>query len=245
MKVLAQLLLIEDDRDIARALALALRNSYSVNTLHTGEEALTRVDHQQYDVIILDLNLPDLSGRVVCRQLRERGVTVPILILTGEHEVLTKINLLDAGANDYLTKPFSLGELKARLRVLTRHSASQVIPPKHLTAGDLCLNRQTHMATRQGMTIPLRRKEFSLLECLMEHAGSVVTRGALTRYAWPGAEDPWTNTIDVHIKYLRDKIDRPFDRSLIQTVHGLGYRLVLQPSSATSKKYTESHEPLI
>ncbi len=231
-----KLLLVEDDRAIARALALALRNTYAVDNIGSGEEALLYADRQQYAVIMLDLNLPDLSGKVVCRQLRERGVTVPILILTGESEVLTKINVLDEGANDYLTKPFSLGELKARLRVLTRQTTAPAVPVKHLTVSGLCLNRQTHMVSREGVTVSLRRKEFALLECLMEHAGNVVTRGALIRYAWPGAEDPWTNTIDVHVKYLRDKVDRPFEYPLIQTVHGLGYRLALRPSISTTKQ---------
>jgi DNA-binding response OmpR family regulator len=229
MQGLTRLLLVDDDRDIARALALALRTTYIVDIAFSGGQALARVDRQQYGVIVLDLNLPDFSGVVVCRQLRELDVTCPIIVLTADDDVLTKITLLDAGTNDYLTKPFSLGELKARLRVVLRTSAHSVLPSRRLAAAGLVLDRQTHAVSRQGVIISLRRKEFSLLECLMEHAGSVVTRGTLTRHAWRGGEDPWTNTIDVHIKYLRDKIDRPFPvtRPLIQTVHGIGYRLEL------------------
>jgi two-component system OmpR family response regulator len=224
-----KLLLVDDDRNIARALALALRSTYRVDIAGNGGQALLQTNNQEYDIIVLDLNLPDISGMSVCQELRERGITAPVLILTGETQVLTKINLLDAGANDYLTKPFSLGELKARLRVLTRNIDQPKPLVRILNASGLSLDRQKHAVTRENITINLRRKEFALLECLMEHAGTVVTRGTLTRHAWQGTEDPWTNTVDVHIKYLRDKIDRPFGQPVIKTVHGLGYRLDTTP----------------
>lgn len=223
---LPRVLLVDDDRNIARALALALRNSYEVDIVGDGAEALARTVGVHYKAVILDLNLPDMSGLKVCQRLRDDGISSPIIVLTGESEVLTKINLLDAGANDYLTKPFSLGELKARLRALLRNASARRMLPRQLTVGDLVLDRRTHTVTREGIAIQLRRKEFALLECMMEHAGSVVTRAALVRHGWQGLEEPWTNTVDVHIKYLRDKLDRPFGQALIQTVHGLGYRLV-------------------
>jgi DNA-binding response OmpR family regulator len=222
---LTKVLLVEDDRAIANALGQALHSSYDVDMAPTGKLALYRVDTGHYDVIVLDLNLPDLSGMEICQQLRERGLKSPILVLSAEASILTKINLLDSGANDYLTKPFSLGELKARLRALTRSGHHMTQPPKQLVVDSLVLDRRTYQVSREGVAISLRRKEFTLLECLMEHAGSVVTRRALTRYAWQGSEDLWTNTVDVHIKHLRDKIDRPFTASLIKTVHGLGYKL--------------------
>ncbi len=227
-----RLLLVDDDRNIARALALALRNTYAVDIVGNGEQAVAQANTERYSMVILDLNLPDISGLDVCRQLRDRGIDWPILVLTGESEILTKINLLDAGADDYLTKPFSLGELKARLRALLRNSsASRETPgPGPLATGSLMLDRRTHAVTREGISISLRRKEFALLECLMQHAGSVVTRAALIRHAWHGMDEPWTNTVDVHIKYLRDKLDRPFDRPVIETVHGLGYRLSPGPA---------------
>jgi len=161
-------------------------------------------------------------------------VGAPILILSGETKVLSKVTLLDAGADDYLTKPFSLGELKARLRVLTRRSESSRPKQHQLKTADLTLDSDTHHVTRAGQLIKLRRKEFAMLECLMQHAGSVVTRDILTNYAWRENEDAWTNTIDVHIKYLRDKIDRPFTTPLIKTVHGFGYKL--ETSNQGSKK---------
>ena len=219
--------MVEDDRSIANALGQVLRNSYDVHVAPTGQAACYKADSSHYDVILLDLGLPDMSGAAICRQWREDGLETPILILTAEHHTLTKVNLLDAGANDYLTKPFSLGELKARMRVLTRHKYQPPKPVGKLSAGGIELNRQTYEVSREGKPVYLRRKEFTLLECLMEHAGTVVTRRALTRYAWQGAEDLWTNTVDVHIKHLRDKIDRPFGNQLIKTVHGMGYKLEL------------------
>ncbi len=232
MSSLPKLLLVDDDSSLAKALALALHDSYDVDIALNGTQGLFKIDNEQYGAIILDLNLPDMAGLVVCQQFRSRGVNAPILILSREARVLTKITLLDAGANDYLTKPFSLGELKARLRALMRDAPVHQPLARKLKVGGLLLDRQMHTVTREGMAISLRRKEFSLLECLMEHAGNVVTRATLIKHAWHGADDPWTNTIDVHIKYLRDKLDRPFDNAIIQTVHGLGYRLALDLNTA-------------
>jgi two-component system OmpR family response regulator len=240
MSFLPKLLVVDDDSSLAKALALALHDSYDVDIALNGTQALFKADDTRYDAVILDLNLPDIAGLTVCRQLRGRGISAPILILSGECRVLTKISLLDAGANDYLTKPFSLGELKARLRVLRRIAPEHQPLPRKLTAAGLLLDRQMHTVTREGLAISLRRKEFSLLECLMEHAGNVVTRATLIRHAWQGVEEPWTNTIDVHIKYLRDKLDRPFERAIIQTVHGLGYRLVLDVNKVMTGKNTQT-----
>ncbi len=220
-----KLLLIDDDTGITTALALALANTYELDIARTGTGGLHKANTYHYDVILLDLKLPDMPGLTVCERLRHAGVTTPILILSGETKALSKVSLLDAGADDYLTKPFSLGELKARLRVLMRRLETTQ-PKKHrLQTAGLTLDSDTYLVTRDGQTIKLRRKEFAMLECLMQHAGSVVTRNTLTNHAWRDNEDPWTNTIDVHIKYLRDKIDRPFDTRLIKTVHGLGYKL--------------------
>ena len=231
MQPLPKVLLVEDDRSIASALAHALQSTYDIDIAATGRLALYKADSEQYDIVTLDLNLPDLPGTVICQQLRERGLTAPILVLTGESRVMSKINLLDAGANDYLTKPFSLGELKARLRALQRTASLSSRPASQLEISGISLNRQTLAVSRNGILIELRRKEFALLECLMDHAGSVVSRDALKRSAWQGSDDLWTNTVDVHIKYLRDKIDRPFGgQPLIRTVHGLGYKIeALQP----------------
>jgi two-component system OmpR family response regulator len=225
MQYLAKVLLVEDDRSMAGALAHALQSSYDLEITNNGKLALYKADTQHFDLIILDLNLPDMSGMVVCQHLRNRGLTAPILILSGENQTLTKINLLDAGANDYLTKPFSLGELKARLRALVRIKQGVQQSWGALSASGINLNRQTYEVSRDGVAIQLRRKEFALLECLLENAGNVVTRDMLTRVVWQNSDDLWANTVAVHIKYLRDKVDRPFETPLIKTVHGRGYRL--------------------
>lgn len=237
MAGLPKLLLIEDDRAISSALTEALANSYQIDVANTGKLGIYKGDGTHYSAILLDLNLPDLPGLAICQQLRERGAKAPILILTGEHNVLTKIALLDAGADDYLTKPFSLGELKARLRALQRKGPRITKPaPKQLVAGELKLDTSTCQVWRSGQLIQLRRKEFALLACLMERAGTVVNRQSLIQYAWQGHDEPWTNTIDVHIKYLRDRVDRPFDYPLIKTVHGFGYRLEVEAQKAVGTK---------
>jgi DNA-binding response OmpR family regulator len=219
------ILLVEDNSSIAQAVATALRHTYRIDIVATGKQGIYRADRESYDVIVLDLRLPDVPGLAVCQELRERGVTAPILILTAETKILTKIQLLDAGANDYLTKPFSLGEFKARLRVLLRQQAYQAGVLPRYEINNLILDTATYQVTRDGQSIRLRRKEFALLSCLMANADHVVSRDTLARHAWQNGERPWTNTVDVHIKHLRDKIDRPFKQPLIRTVHGVGYRL--------------------
>lgn len=234
MQNLPRLLLVDDDRAIVAALCQALQSSYDVDVALSGRLAIYKADNETYDAIMLDLNLPDCRGIDVCQQLRERGCAAPILILTGEGGVMSKIGLLDAGANDYLTKPFSLGELKARLRAMMRPSPSAGTVNNNLSIYGLELNHRTCQAWRNGIELKLRRKEFALLECLMEKAGTVVSRAQLGCHAWQG-NDLWTNTVEVHIKHLRDKVDRPFGQRLIHTVHGVGYKLDLITSPQPRK----------
>ena len=228
MHKLPYILLVEDDPSIILTLTHALRNDFKIDPVQTGKLAIYKCDVNEYDLIVLNLGLPDLNGLQVCQQLRERGVTTRIMILSGETRTIAKINLLDAGANDYVSKPFSLGELKARMRVLLRNMPKPPLP-RQIMAGDLLLDRKTRTVSRGGARVRLRRKEFAMLECLMEHAGSVVTRDILVNRAWDYDTHVWTNTIDVHIKHLRDKIDRPFGKTTIRTVHGLGYKLEIIP----------------
>lgn len=220
-----KLLLIEDSRDICLALSKALATLHDMDIAMTGQLGLTHAATNQYDVIVLDLGLPDINGQEVCRKIRDFDHRTPILILSGETKVLTKIAVMDIGADDYLTKPFSLGELKVRLRALERRSSLHPVRGSRLTVTDLSLDSNTHTVIRNGHEIKLRKKEFALLECLMHNAGSVVSRQMLSNYAWHDGQETWTNTVDVHIKYLRDKMDRPFEAQLIKTVHGLGYKL--------------------
>ena len=219
------ILLVEDNRNVAMALRQATTLDYNLTLAQTGLSGLKLSLDNNYDAIILDINLPDISGLEVCQQLRAAGDTTPILILSGEDKVMSKIHLLDAGANDYLTKPFSIGELKVRLRVLLRDNQSLPTPLQVLQVGDLLLDPNKHIVEREGHSIELRKKEFLMLECLMTNAGKAVSRTTLGNYAWDKTSNPWTNTIDVHIKHLRDKVDRGFNEPMIRTIHGVGYRI--------------------
>jgi DNA-binding response OmpR family regulator len=223
MSVLPKILLVEDDRYVSDTLLLALKSDFDIDWISSGQGALRRVTSEVYDQIILDLNLPDMSGLVVCQNMRHRGLSAPILILSGNSDILTKISLLDAGANDYLTKPFALGELKARLRALNRPNPVTNLNPI-LEAYTVTLNKSSYKVTRDEVIIKLRRKEFELLAFLMEHPGEVVGRQTLTNEVWPSHDYLWTNTLDVHINHLREKLDKPFDIPLIHTVHGRGYK---------------------
>lgn len=220
-----RILIVEDDSDIVLILYRALRLNYMVDSVATVAGALKKLDESDYSAILLDLALSDGSGLSVCEKIREQGKHIPILILSGSADVIDKVKLLDSGANDYLTKPFNLEELKARLRVLLRQPATTSTARHRMVIGDLTLDSVKHQVERDGRNIDLRKKEFSVLECLMKNAGRVVSRNTLTDYAWDEQDYNLTNTVDVHIKYLRDKIDRPFEDHLIKTVHGLGYKI--------------------
>lgn len=219
-----KLLLIEDDQALVRLLRRGLRQLYRVVAVGTAAEGIKEAEYNDYDLIILDLHLPDGNGRQVCERLRVGKIIAPILILTGEDEAASKVELLDAGAEDYLTKPFNLEELKARLRVLTRRQ-QPVSRTSLLKVGDLTMDTANRIVARAGQTIKLSRKDYDLLEYLMRHAGMVVTRTMILDHVWESNEDLWTNTVDVHIKYLRDRIDRPFNPRLLKTVYGVGYKL--------------------
>lgn len=225
MNHVIRVLVIEDEPGIALALYKALRDaSYHVDTAKSGTSGLRKVAAKKFDVVLLDLGLPDMSGLTICQQLRDDGLKAPIIVLTAESSVRTKVSLFDAGANDYITKPFSIEELQARIRACLRQTPREPTQAR-LMAGDLVLNSATRSVEREGLIIPLRRKEFAILEYLMQHPGTAVTRTSLFNYAWDRNEEGWTNTIDVHIKHLRDKVDRPFSSHLITTVHGVGYKL--------------------
>jgi DNA-binding response OmpR family regulator len=220
-----RVLVIEDEPGIALALYKALRDAnYHVDTAKSGTSGLRKAAVKKFDVVLLDLGLPDMSGLTICQQLRDEGLKAPIIVLTAESSVRTKVSLFDAGANDYITKPFSIEELQARIRACLRQMPKEPTRAR-LMVGDIVLNTGTRSVERGGLIIPLRRKEFAILEYLMQHPGMAVTRSSLFNYAWDHNEEGWTNTIDVHIKHLRDKVDRPFSSHLIKTVHGVGYKL--------------------
>ncbi len=219
-----KLLLIEDNRTLAEGLKKQLGKSFIVDAVRTGEEGLQRAMNGGQDIIILDLSLPDKNGYDVCRAIRLANIPTPIIILTGASDVTSKVTLLNAGADDFLTKPFSVAELRARLGALLRRPVA-AMSTEVFTVQDLIVDPQRRRVERAGTQIQLRRKEFDILEYLMRNRGRPVTRSMILDHAWDGTKDTWNNTVEVHIKHLRDKIDRPFDKPLIKTAYGIGYMI--------------------
>ncbi len=219
-----RVLVVDDEVRLASGLARSLRQEgLAVDVAHDGEEALWLGCEHPYDVILLDVMLPKLNGFVVCRRLREAGVWTPILMLTakdGEHDIA---EALDTGADDHLAKPFSLVVLQARVRALLRRGA--VERPTVLEVADLRLDPAAHTCTRGTRPINLTSKEFSVLEYLMRHAGAAVSKAELLAHAWDVNFDGDANVVEVHLSGVRRKIDAPFDRDSIETVHGVGYRM--------------------
>ncbi len=222
-----RLLLVEDERKVASFIARALReNSYAVDIAESGQKALEFATDVPYDAILLDVRLPDLSGVEVCRELRQQGVEVPILMLTARGLVEQRVEGLDAGADDYLTKPFVLAELLARVRALVRrglHSGNA-----KLRYADLDLDRHRRRATRGKEVIPLTSKEFALLELLLLRAPEFVTRSEIVEHVWDRHFDSETNLVEVYINRLRQKVDQNRSAKLLHTVRGIGYRLGMQ-----------------
>ena len=218
-----RILVIEDEPKVASFIRRALQEeSYAVDLCSDGAEGVEFAKDIPYDVVILDLMLPTLSGLDVLKQLRKAKVTTPIIILTARSEVNDRVTGLDAGADDYLTKPFSIEELLARVRARLRQTGN---PMDVLQVDDLVLNPSTRLVTRGGQRIELTTKEYALLEYLMRNAGRVLTRAMITEHVWNLDFDTFTNVIDVYISYLRHKIDHGHSRRLIQTIRGSGYRL--------------------
>ena len=219
-----RVLVVDDEVKLARLLQRRLqREGVGVDVAVSGEAALERAGATSYDAIVLDLMLPGVDGFETCRRLREEGVWSPTLMLTARNDVEDRIRGLDSGADDYMTKPFSLEELLARLRALTRRGA----PPRPtvLQVGDLRLDPASRRTWRGDAELSLTSREFSLLETLMRHPGEVVGRFDLLEHVWDQSYENRSNVIEVYIGYLRDKIDRPFGLASLETVRGAGYRL--------------------
>jgi two-component system OmpR family response regulator len=219
-----RVLVVDDEVKLAKLLQRQLRRAgIGVDVVLSGEEALERAGATEYDAIILDLMLPGVDGIETCRRLRAANVWSPTLMLTARSEVEDRIRGLDSGADDYMSKPFSLDELLARLRALTRRGA----PPRPtvLEVGDLRLDPASREAWRGDASLSLTMREFSLLETLMRNPGRVVGRFELLEHVWDQSYEHRSNVIEVYVGYLRDKVDRPFGRRSIETVRGAGYRL--------------------
>jgi two-component system OmpR family response regulator len=220
-----RVLVVEDEIKLAKAIREALMaDGQLADVAINGEDALWMAGATPYDVVCLDVNLPRIDGFETCRRLRADGVLAPILMLTARDAIGDRIAGLDTGADDYLVKPFDVGELLARLRALSRRG------PVHrgtvLRVGDLELDTATRRVRRGDVDIPLSTKEEQILEVFMRRPGDVLTRLDLLEGAWDDGYENRSNVVDVYVRYLREKIDRPFGRASIETVRGAGYRLV-------------------
>jgi two-component system OmpR family response regulator len=219
-----RILVVEDALRMARLLKRGLEEEgYAVDVVNTGVEAVWMGTENPYDAVVLDVRLPDIDGFEVCRRMRGNGRWAPVLMLTAADAVGDRVEGLDAGADDYLTKPFAFPELVARLRALMRRGARE--RPAVLALGDLALDPATHDVRRGDMPIALTGKEFALLEYFMRHPGQVIGRTELIEHVWDFAFDGDPHVVNVYVGYLRDKIDRPFGRASLETVRGSGYRI--------------------
>jgi DNA-binding response OmpR family regulator len=225
------ILLVEDERKISAYVKRGLEEQgYAVDVAHTGLEALEWAETVIFDLIILDVLLPELDGLSVCRQLRTQGQRVPILMLTALNTVDDRVAGLDAGADDYLVKPFALKELLARLRAISRRANEN---PKDtlLKVGDLTLETLTQRVRRGGKLITLTSKEYAVLECMMREKDRVLSRTQIAEHVWNYDVFNQSNIVDVYVRNLRRKIDDPFEQKLIQTLRGSGYRLTDESES--------------
>ena len=220
-----RVLLVEDEKKMSSFIERGLsEEGYSVDTAFDGEQGFEFVNKNNYDVMILDWMLPKMDGLALCRKVREKKLKTPIIILTAKDAVEEKIQGLDGGADDYLTKPFAFDELLARMRALLRRP-HDIQKESQLIQGNLCMDLLTREVRIGDSTIQLSQKEFALLEFLIRHKGEVVTRNQIAEQVWDQSFDPMSNTIDVYINFLRKKIDAQEGSSRIETVRGSGYRL--------------------
>jgi two-component system, OmpR family, response regulator len=225
-----RILIVEDEVKMAALIRRGLREEgMAADVAVRGEDALWMAGSTDYDAIVLDVMLPGIDGFQTCRRLREDKVWSPVLMLTARGAVEDRVAGLDGGADDYLTKPFSFAELLARLRALARRGP--VERPVQHQVGDLRLDPATHQVWRGGTEIVLTAKEFSLLEAFMRRPGEVMSRYQLLEHAWDYEYENRSNVVDVYVRYLRQKIDRPFGTDSIETVRGVGYRLRKEPGS--------------
>lgn len=220
-----RILFIEDEKLTAETIAEKLRFNHSVDIAMNGRKAVKLADENEYDLFIIDYNLPDRSGITICKRLREDDVETPILMLTGRTAIRDKVKAFEAGADDYMTKPFNFEELQARIRALLRRRYPESDHHPVLKIADLEYDTRTQEIIRAGKSVVLRRKERQLFEYMLRNRGRIITRDMMMQHMWDGAADPIGNVIDVHIKHLRDKVDKGFSPQLIKTIYGLGYKI--------------------
>lgn len=219
-----RILFAEDERDLNDIITKKLTSQgYSVDSVYDGEEAIDILSYTDYDAVILDIMMPKADGFAVLRALRSKGKNTPVLFLTARDSVQDRVAGLDSGANDYLVKPFSVEELLARIRAMTRTAFG--VSDSLLSVGDLTMDTAAKIVKRGGKEIPLSAKEYALLEYLMHNAGIVLSREKIENHIWNFDYEGGTNVVDVYIRYLRKKIDEEYDKKLIHTVRGRGYVL--------------------
>ena len=219
-----RILFAEDERDLNDIITKKLTSQgYSVDSVYDGEEAIDILSYTDYDAVILDIMMPKADGFAVLRALRSKGKNTPVLFLTARDSVQDRVAGLDSGANDYLVKPFSVEELLARIRAMTRTAFG--VSDSLLSVGDLTMDTAAKVVKRGGKEIPLSAKEYALLEYLMHNAGIVLSREKIENHIWNCDYEGGTNVVDVYIRYLRKKIDEGYDKKLIHTVRGRGYVL--------------------
>jgi two-component system, OmpR family, response regulator len=219
-----RILVVEDERRLATGLRAGLEaDGFAVDVAHTGTDGLWLARENAFDAIVLDIMLPGLNGYKVCEALRAEGNWTPVLMLTAKDGEWDEVEALDTGADDYLTKPFSHAVLVARLRALLRRGSPE--RPAVLSAGDLTLDPATRLVRRGEVAVDLTAREFALLEFLLRRAGSVVSKREILDHVWDSAFEGDPNIVEVYIRHLRNKLDRPFGRGAVATVRGAGYRL--------------------
>jgi DNA-binding response OmpR family regulator len=219
-----KILVIEDDPTVGQFVKRGFEEQrWGVDLVANGDDGEARAISEEYDVVILDMRLPGKSGAQVLHDLRARGFERPVLILTAQDAIDSKVETLRAGADDYVTKPFAFEELLARVEALSRRPRARMTPV--LKVADLSINLDTREVTRGGHAIELTPKEYTVIEYLMRHAGRVMSRTLITEYAWGYHFDPWTNIVDVVINHLRKKIDANSAKKLIHTIRGVGYAI--------------------
>jgi DNA-binding response OmpR family regulator len=220
-----KILVVEDQEKLAKSIKEGLeQHGYAVDTVHDGKQALSLLEYgyYNYDLVILDVMLPSVSGIVICSTLRSKNIVIPVLMLTAKDTIDDKVDGLDAGADDYLVKPFDFKELVARIRALLRRPKETV--HLELVVGDIVLNTVTRKVTKRGIEVPLTVKEYAILEYCMRHTNQVLTRDQIISHVWDHAFDSFSNVIDVHIKNLRKKLQNK-NETLLETIHGVGYQL--------------------
>ena len=219
-----KILLIEDNERLAERIVHKLHDEYTVDHFSHGEHALETLLRITYDVILLDLGLPDIPGIEVCKAIRKNRIDTPVLILTSSSAIKNRVELLDNGADDFMPKPFDAQELKARIRSLRRRGTKPLSSQK-IVYKDLVIDVDQHRVERDGVEVMLRRKEFLILTYLIKNSGRILTRRMIIDHVWEVSSNSWLSTVDVHIKHLRDKVDKPFEEKYNKTANDLGYKV--------------------